>query len=310
MSNEQNKNLCEPMRSVSVALLMLAAPCGEATPLEELSVSREPTLDVHVQDNQSAAQTPRLWRSVTLNQGATQQDYRETDPFGRVNPLNIETGSVPTTELILRWRGQAVAALPEFVLQANVSYAQGQTDYNGYLQQGITLTPYSARTGNTLQALSLRIGLPLNALTRQPWAQHIAPYAEQGWHRWQRKLVQYGETFDWQTTTLGVMAVWPLAELGLPQLVDYTLEVDLSVGRSRNPRIEAPAMGFAAELGETGLQSATLALHYAVTPAWLLGIRYATQRSTFGASASVGGLQYPGSSNGEQNLAIGLGYHF
>ena len=30
-------------------------------------------------------------------------------------------------------------------MQAQASYAQGQTDYNGYLQQGITLTPYRAR---------------------------------------------------------------------------------------------------------------------------------------------------------------------
>ena len=91
-------------------------------------------------------------------------------------------------------------------MQAHASYAQGQTDYSGYLQQGVTLTPYSSRTGNTMQALRLRVGLPLNAFTEQPWAQRIAPYSEQSWHRWQRNLTQYGETFTRQTTFLGVMA--------------------------------------------------------------------------------------------------------
>lgn len=87
----------------------------------------------------------RWWRGLTLSQGATRHNYREPDPLGRVSPLDSETGSIPTTELTLRWRGQLAQALPELAVQAQVSYAQGQTDYNGYLQQGAMLSPYSAR---------------------------------------------------------------------------------------------------------------------------------------------------------------------
>jgi hypothetical protein len=251
-----------------------------------------------------------LWRSLTLGLGTTRHHYREPDPLGRVNPLDSETGSVPTTQATLRWRGQLAQALPELALQAHASRAQGQTAYNGYLQAGSTLTPYSARTGNTLQALSLRVGLPLNAFTQQSWAQAIAPYAEQSWQRWQRNLTQYGETFTWQTTTLGVMAVWPLAELGLPQLSRFTLEADLAIGRSRRLHMAAPALGFAADLGGADIQSAALALHYAVTPTWLLGLRYAAQRSNFGASASVAGLQYSGASYSSQGWLVSVGTHF
>lgn len=298
------------MQSISVASLMLVALRGEAAPIESVNLSMQPALDAPAEDNKAAVPALRFWRNLTLSQGTTRHDYREPDPFGRVNPLNSETGSVPTTELTLRWRGQLAQALPELAMQARASYAQGQTDYNGYLQQGSTLTPYSARTGNTQQAISLRVGLPLNAFTEQPWAQHIAPYAEQSWHRWQRNLTQYGETFDWQTTSVGVMAVWPLAEMGLPQLARFTLEADLATGRSSNTRMAAPTLSFFADLSETGEQRAALALHYTVTSTWTLGLRYTTQRSNFGASASVGGLQFPGASYNSQGWLASVGAQF
>nr|MDP2190315.1 hypothetical protein [Rhodoferax sp.] len=207
MNHNPKKYLRALMQSISVASLMVVvvvvvAPACGAAPIESASDSMQPALAAPAEDNKAAAPALRLWRSLTLSQGSTQPDYREPDPLGRVNPLNSETGSIPTTQATLRWRGQLAQALPELALQAQASYAQGQTDYNGYLQQGLTLTPYRARTGNTLQALSLRVGLPLNALTRQPWAQAIAPYAEQSW---QRNLTQYGETFTWQTIRTGTV---------------------------------------------------------------------------------------------------------
>lgn len=299
------------MRSASVASLMVVvAPAWGAAPIESANESVQPAPAAPAEGNKAAAPALRWWRSLTLSQGITQPDYREPDPLGRVDPLNSETGSIPTTQATLRWRGQLAQALPEIVVQAHASYAQGQTGYNGYLQQGNTLTPYRARTGNTLRALSLRVGLPLSALTQQPWAQHIAPYAEQSWQRWQRNLTQYGETFTWQTTSLGVMALWPLADLGLPQFARFTLEADLAAGRTRSPYIAAPALGFAADLGSTSTRSAALALHYAATPTWLLGLRYEAQRMHFGASPIVAGLQYPGSSSNEQSLAISFAYHY
>ncbi len=266
-------------------------------------------------ENEAIAPAAHLWRSLALSYGSTRHHYREPDPLGRVDPLDSETGSIPTTQATLRWRGKLAQALPEIAVQAQASYAQGQTDYNGYLQSGMTLTPYSARTGNTLRAYNLRVGLPLNAFTRQPqgqnnWAQHIAPYAEQSWHHWQRNLTQYGETFTWQTTSLGVMALWPLVDLGLPQFSRFTLEADLSTGRTRNPHMAAPALGFAADLGSASTSSAALALHYEATSTWLLGLRYEAQRMSFGASPIVAGLQYPGSSSNEQSLAVSLGHNF
>jgi hypothetical protein len=311
MNSVQWKYVAALLKSVCVAALLLIVMPGRAESIVPADQSVESVRAASGQAvTPAAAFDSGLWRTLHVSRGATRYEYREPDPLGRVNPLNSETGSVPTTELTLRWRGQLAQALPELTMQARASSAQGQTDYNGYLQQGITLAPYSARTGNTMQALRLRMGLPLNAFTGQPWAQHIVPYAEQGWHHWQRNLVQYGETFTWQTTSIGVMVLWPLADLGLQQFSRLTLEADLTTGRIRSPHMVAPTLGFAADLDSAGTNSATLALHYKVTSSWLLGLRYEAQRMNFGTSLTVVGLQYPGSGNNEQSLAVSLAYHY
>lgn len=307
MSSGQWECVEAMLKGFCLAALVLMAMPGRAESTESANQSVEPARDAPGQALTAAASDSPLWRTLVISQGAIHHEYHEPDPFGRVNPLNSETGPVPTTELTLRWSGKLARALPDLVMQASVSYAQGQTDYSGYLQQGVTLTPYSSRTGNTVQALRLRVGLPLTEFTNQPWAQHVAPYAEQSWHRWQRNLTQYGETFDWQTCTLGVMGLWPLAELGLPQLARLTLEADVALGRTRRPSMSAPTLSFVADLGEAHSQSAALALHFAVTPTWKLGLRYTTQRSNFGASASLGGLQYPGAYDISQGWLVSVG---
>lgn len=265
-------------------------------------------LPAHGSDRQPTEVTDhsRLWRSLTFSHGLTRHDYRESDPLGRVDPLDSETGNIPTTQATLRWRGKFTQALPEIMAQAQASYAQGQTDYNGYLQQGITLTPYQARTGNTFQDYRLRMGLPLNAFTQQHWAQHIAPYAEQSWQHWQRNLAQYGETYDWQATSLGVMALWSLEDLGWTQFSRYTLEADLSAGRIYRSHINVPTFGFAADLASTHTHRAAFALHYAATPSWSIGLRYQSQHISLGASPAVAGFKYPGSRNNQQTLAMSL----
>lgn len=299
----------------SAALALLIAIFSGMNPAA--NAAQEADLSDHGRDledsadrNETVTPTARLWRSLTLSYGSTNRHYREPDPLGRVDPLNSETGSIPTTQATLRWRGQLAQALPDIVVQAQASYAQGQTDYNGYLQQGATLTPYSARTGNALHAYNLRVGLPLNAFTHKYSAQHIAPYAEYSWHRWQRNLTQYEESFTWQTTSLGVMALWPLADLGMPQFSRFLLEADLATGRTRNPHMSAPALGFAADLGRASTRSAALALHYAATSTWLLGLRYEARHMSFGASPIVAGLQYPGGNNNEKILTVSIGHLF
>jgi hypothetical protein len=253
----------------------------------------------------TVGENPTFGRSFTFSQGFTRQDYREPDPLGRVNPLDTETGSIPSIQATMRWNGKLSEAIPEIDLQFQVSHAQGQTDYSGYLQQGSELTLYSARTSNAMRAYSLRFGLPLSTFTRQHLAQHFAPYLEQRLHHWQRNLAQYGESFTWQSTNFGVMARFRLADLGLDR---FTVEADWSIGRTRNAIMTTPTLGFAAPLGSARTHSAALALHYEVTPTWFFGFRFEELRMRFGGSPTLAGLQYPGSSTNEKSFVGSLTY--
>jgi len=54
-------------------------------------------LDEPADDNEASAPVARLWRNIALSYGTTRRLYREPDPLGRVDPLDSETGSIPTT---------------------------------------------------------------------------------------------------------------------------------------------------------------------------------------------------------------------
>ena len=148
------------------------------------------------------------------------------------------------------------------------------------------------------------VGRP-NCLPSKPGATYRA--MAECWNRWWRNLTHTARGFGKPPPSSdGIVAA---GGGGLPQLAPFHSEADLAIGRPQSPH-GAPALGFAADLGRAGIQRAALELHYAVTPHLRLGLRYAAQRSNFGASASVAGLQFPGSSNSEQSVAVILSHHF
>lgn len=104
MNHSQRKCFRALMQSACIVSLMLVALRGGAQSVESSNESTSPTLPAPAQDSKAVAPELRLWRTLTLSQGTTHHDYREPDPVDRVNPLNSETGSIPTTELTLRWR--------------------------------------------------------------------------------------------------------------------------------------------------------------------------------------------------------------
>lgn len=105
MNHSQRKCFRALMQRACIVSLMLVALRGGAQSVESSNESTSPTLPAPAQDSKAVAPELRLWRTLTLSQGTTHHDYREPDPLGRVNPLNSETGSIPTTELTVRWRG-------------------------------------------------------------------------------------------------------------------------------------------------------------------------------------------------------------
>lgn len=93
----------------------LAAKAAQEAELSSRNNGSAP--DEPADDNESIYPSAHMWRSLTLSHGITRHHYREPDPLGRVDPLDSETGSIPTTQATLRWRGQLAQAIPELTLQ-------------------------------------------------------------------------------------------------------------------------------------------------------------------------------------------------
>lgn len=77
-------------------------------------------LDEPADDNESVAPSAHLWCNIALSYGSTRHHYREPDPLGRVDPLDSDTGSIPTTQATLRWCGKLAQALPIFTSQVSI----------------------------------------------------------------------------------------------------------------------------------------------------------------------------------------------
>jgi hypothetical protein len=246
-------------------------------------------------------------RSIALQGLRTQQDYRETDTYGQTTDgiFNSERGHWLGTGLQARWQGQ-LGRVPLW-LQAQTSRSTGQTNYQGYLQGGRNLTPYAARTGNVVAKRSLRVGWPvdLTGLLPEPnkLQLQIVPYVDWAHQRWQRNLVQYGETYTHRTRSLGVLVQWQMAP-------NWVLEASHQQGRHSSASLSAPSMGFAADLGRASQKQSSLALHWQAHPRWGLQLHAIQTRYTHGASAIINNLQAPPSISRHTQLGAGVAWHY
>jgi hypothetical protein len=290
--------LCRPERLI----------CALACLLQAVSVTTA---------NAQTADWPAHNRSIALQGLHTQQNYREIDTSGQTadGSFNTERGHWQGTALQLRWQGTALqlrwqgqAGPVPLWLQAQTTHSSGQTDYQGYLQSGSQLTPYQARTGNTTQQHSLRLGWPVDAAGLWPFSStapllQIVPYVDWAHQRWQRNLVQYGETYTHQTRSLGVLAQWQVAPA-------WVLEAGHQQGRHSSASLSAPSLGFAAPLGRATQKQSALALHWQAGPRWSLQLQAAQTRYTHGASATVNDLQAPPSTSTHTQLGASVAWHY
>ena len=250
-----------------------------------------------------------LWashnRQLQIAALQTQQNYRETDTQGLTadGTLNTERGHWQGTALQGRWQGElalATHSLPLW-LQAQTAQATGQTDYNGYLQSGSTLTPYRAKTGNTWRSHSVALGVPLACPQAPHW--QVVPYVQWASQHWQRNLVQYGETYRHNTRSLGVLAQWQPAP-------GWLLEASHQQGRHTRASLNAPTLGFAASQGLARQTQSSVAVHYQINPGWGLQLQAVQTTYTHGASAVINGLQAPPSTSRHTQLGAALAWHY
>jgi hypothetical protein len=98
------------------------------------------------------------------------RQYTEFDNTGLTSDgiLDSEKGTLTGGAIRARWQGALFwQSSREAYLQAEYRQHSGNTSYQGYLQTGLTLTPYSATTHNELHDFRARIQVALLAANYQ-----------------------------------------------------------------------------------------------------------------------------------------------
>lgn len=240
-------------------------------------------------------------RSLSLHATALRQDYRETDTQGLTanGTLNAERGTVGGRGLQARWQGH-LGGLPLWA-QADGQWAQGQTDYDGYLQSGSTLTPFKARTCNTWRSQSLALGVPLDVGTGERF--QLIPHLQWASQHWQRNLVQYGETYRDRSAGLGLLLQGAATER-------LTLEALAARRWQSRASVSVPAFDFAAEQGRGKEDVLGLTARWQAGRHWHLMAGANLLRFENGASPVVQGLQAPPNTHKTLRVESGVGLNF
>jgi hypothetical protein len=291
-------------RSAKIFFLGLLLLCGAvATAQQETSIEpgQRSTITSWVAQN----------RYLELFAGQHQQDYREIDTLARTGNgiLDSENGAQSDVGLALRWQSTA-----GWLFHLQAQRQSGATDYNGYLQAGNgSLTPYRARTGNTATQFSLNFGYALNVNTWavMPANWQITPMLQFGKHHWERNLVQYRETYDYNTQALGGLVQWQVR-------AGTVLDAQILAGRAQPASVSVPVLGFiarqpAGQLREWQLgivQDLSSITTISMLKGWHVTARYASGRYEHGPSIVVNGLQAPPNQQRSRTWTLGLQKQF
>ena len=232
-------------------------------------------------------------RYLEIGAGLRQQAYREIDRNGLTSDgtLDAESGTQNAISAAMRWQ-----VTGGWFAELAAQRYSGTTAYQGYLQSGSSLTPYSATTGNVATHYSAQLGYAINAnnWAAMPAQWQVIPVAHFSQHNWQRNLVQYSETYAHAAQALGAIAQWQ-AQPGT------VVEVQALAGRTLPAQVSAPAFGFEAKQPGGSYNQwhinlaqdlARLTSHQAMS-GWRMAARYSNSRYSHGASLVVAGLQAP-----------------
>jgi hypothetical protein len=94
--------------------------------------------------------------------GMLQQDYQELSASAPNGIFNQETGNLNTWQIQANYLPTLSISKLNLPLYVQVQYSQsmGNTQYDGFLQQGKILIPFMSKTNNHLQDVQFSIGLP------------------------------------------------------------------------------------------------------------------------------------------------------
>jgi hypothetical protein len=240
-------------------------------------------------------------RSLALGISVTDMRYREIDTQGLTTDgnLNTERGLIAGGNIQGRWQVGNDAEVPLW-MQGNIGWSQGRTAYQGYLQSGNQLTPYSARTGNSLAILNSSVGWIFPMLENQV---QLIPHLKIEQRHWRRQLVQYGETYTRIAVSGGLLMQWAIFS-------EWVMEIDHQQGRQQFSHLTVPNLGFSASLDGGTQQQTGLGIHYQSRDLWSLKMRVEETRYSNAQSVVSNGLQAPSSITRHTRLDVAMQWHY
>lgn len=241
-------------------------------------------------------------RSILAGLDSLNRQYTEFDSSGLTPDgiLDTENGTLKGGSIRGRWQGAPFGSSHrEIYLQAEYRHHTGNTNYQGYLQAGLTLTPYSATTHNKLHDFRARIGLPIARTESTQWV----PFIEYRYQNWVRDLVQYRETFQHHAGAIGVLGQWRASPV-------WTLEGEASIGSIFHAEIDVPKLGFSGTLGNRALWTLGASASYQINNHWRAVASIRHEQSRYGQSAPLNGFMEPASRTKQTNTLLGIEYQF
>lgn len=248
---------------------------------------------------------------IELFRGQRYQNYRELDTIGLTNngTLNSETGKQDHAGIALRWQ-----STEGWLLHFEAQRQSGVTNYDGYLQVANgNLMPYSAYTGNVSTQMSASIGYALNAnnfsYLSKDW--QITPLALLRRSQWQRNLVQYRETYDFNTFAAGALLQWRIRHGSL-------IELQAVTGRVSSANVNVPDFNFSGVQPGSNFSewyiaiSQDLGIMFGVDylNGWRGSARYLISKYGHDQSQIVNNKQAPSNQNQSSIWALGLQKQF
>lgn len=252
------------------------------------------------------------WQAnITL--GKTSQNYQETSTNTEIpnGILNQETGQLNHLQLSLSAPRYDISKTKKaggkhtsLSAQAIIDLAQGSTDYQGYLQQLDTFTPYHSTTDNNQHQyqLDLQLNQPITPTLT------IIPTVSIQHHRWQRGLTQYQENFRHTAALAGIGMTYQTNQ----RIANRPIVIHASsqYGKILNSHIGVDKFDFSQNIGKAKIEQQRLQADYPITPKLSTNIAIQHQRWRYKQSDEQLNLSYPDSQSKQTTWQVGMGYKF
>lgn len=238
--------------------------------------------------------------------GMLQHSYYEKEKEGLTKDgvLNRELGNMPMASFSMMTQAKNSKHWLPFA-QLVVGYADGTTNYDGYLQSGTQLTPYQTDTKNQIWLSNLTLGLKKDVSKNITFS----PQIKIAHNHWQRALEQYTEKLEHIALLSGINIDWQIQHL-LNTKKSMWLTIAANYGKHLYTQINVDDLAFKQNMGKAGIWQFSIQTNYSLMNKLNLAIGISHQKWRYKYSKVMNGFRYPDSETKQILWNFGLVYHF